>query len=126
ILTIYLLTGSASKGADAVSGKAAEPVALIEGGAVEAVVPDSDEGSGDNSSVGQHVPTGSDHRTAVGEDRFIEGMNALSSPDDLNHLLDLCGNLEQSLKTFCVKLVGLPTLVQRLMRLRDHWHLLSK
>ncbi|KAL5986466.1 hypothetical protein ACLOJK_014799, partial [Asimina triloba] len=35
--------------------------------ATEAVVLDSDEGSGDNSSVGQHVPTGGDHRVIVGE-----------------------------------------------------------
>ncbi|KAL5994181.1 hypothetical protein ACLOJK_035053 [Asimina triloba] len=56
-----------SKGADAMSGRAAEPVAPVEGGAVEAVIPDNDEGSGDNSSVGQHVPTDGGRRVAVGE-----------------------------------------------------------
>ncbi|KAL6006455.1 hypothetical protein ACLOJK_037409 [Asimina triloba] len=162
ILTICLPTGSASKGADAVSGRAAEPVALVEGGAVEAVVPDTDEGSGSNSLVGQHVPTSGDHRTIVGEappsvfylpplasyfstfssqcrlrekvlegvllkyltrifssfrDGFIEGMDALSNPNDLNHLLDLCGNLKQSLKTFGAKLVGLLALMRLLTRL---------
>ncbi|KAL5986626.1 hypothetical protein ACLOJK_014959, partial [Asimina triloba] len=67
ILTICLPTGSASKGANVVSGRVAKPVTLVEGGVVEAVVPDSDEGSGYNSSVEQHVPTGGDHLTTVGE-----------------------------------------------------------
>ncbi|KAL5988778.1 hypothetical protein ACLOJK_026880 [Asimina triloba] len=173
-------------GADAVSRRAAEPIALVEGGAVEAVVSDNDEGSGGNSSMGQHIPSGGDHRTAMGEgssqrdgsggssstptpllninvefikpfqelvsscsiqlqkslhslaqkhlahilfsfqDGFIEGMDPLSDPDDLNHLLDLYDALEQFLRTFGVKLVGLPALMQLLMRLRDYWHLLSK
>ncbi|KAL5985088.1 hypothetical protein ACLOJK_036324, partial [Asimina triloba] len=56
----------ALKGTDAVSGREAEPVAPVEGGAVEAVVPDSEEGSGGNSSMGQHVPIRNDHHVAVG------------------------------------------------------------
>ncbi|KAL5986590.1 hypothetical protein ACLOJK_014923 [Asimina triloba] len=44
--------GSNSKGADDVLGRAAEPVALVKGGVVKAVVPDSDKGSSGNSSVG--------------------------------------------------------------------------
>ncbi|KAL5986697.1 hypothetical protein ACLOJK_015030, partial [Asimina triloba] len=43
--------GSTSKSVDAVSGSAAEPVAPIEGRVVKTVVPDSDGGLGDNSSV---------------------------------------------------------------------------
>ncbi|KAL5979102.1 hypothetical protein ACLOJK_018999 [Asimina triloba] len=61
--------GSASKSVVAASGRVDEPVAHVEGRVTEAVVPDSDEGSGGNSSVGQHVPIGGDHRVAVGEDR---------------------------------------------------------
>ncbi|KAL5980250.1 hypothetical protein ACLOJK_036717 [Asimina triloba] len=53
-------------GTDVVSGRAVEPIAPVEGGAIEAVVPDNDKGSGGNSSTGQHVPTGSDHHIAVG------------------------------------------------------------
>ncbi|KAL6000549.1 hypothetical protein ACLOJK_024248, partial [Asimina triloba] len=58
ILTICFPTSSASKGADAASGGAAEPVAPVGGGAVE-------DG---NSSVGQHVATGGDYRVVVGEE----------------------------------------------------------
>ncbi|KAL6003835.1 hypothetical protein ACLOJK_004381 [Asimina triloba] len=83
------ITGSASKGADTMSGRVAEPVALVEGGAVEAVVPDSDEGSSGNSSVGQHVPAGGDHRIAMGEGPFqTEGSGGSSfgpaPPLDIN------------------------------------------
>ncbi|KAL6003923.1 hypothetical protein ACLOJK_004469, partial [Asimina triloba] len=56
-----------SKVAHVRSRRAAKPVAPIEGGVVEAVVPDSDEGLGGNSSVGQHVPTGGYQRIAEGE-----------------------------------------------------------
>ncbi|KAL6002508.1 hypothetical protein ACLOJK_034441 [Asimina triloba] len=42
----------ASKGADAASRGTAKPVAPVEGGAIKAVVPDSDKGSGDNFSMG--------------------------------------------------------------------------
>ncbi|KAL6002573.1 hypothetical protein ACLOJK_034507 [Asimina triloba] len=135
ILTICLPTGSTLKGADAVSGRAVEPIAPVEGGAVEAVAPDSDEGSGGNSSMEQHVPIDGGRRVAVGEGsprrdgsrgsssaptppldinvEFIEpfwefGMDAVSDSDDLNQLLDLCDALEESLRTFGAKLVGLP------------------
>ncbi|KAL5980253.1 hypothetical protein ACLOJK_036720 [Asimina triloba] len=53
-------------GTDVVSGRAVKPIAPVEGGAIEAVVPDNDKGSGGNSSTGQHVPTGSNHHIAVG------------------------------------------------------------
>ncbi|KAL6001128.1 hypothetical protein ACLOJK_006855 [Asimina triloba] len=66
IMQIYLLTGSASKGTNLVSGRAVVPVAPVEGGAVEAIVPESDERSGDNSLTGQHIPIGDDHHVAVG------------------------------------------------------------
>ncbi|KAL5980223.1 hypothetical protein ACLOJK_036690 [Asimina triloba] len=54
------------------SGSVAEPVAPIEGRAVEAVVPDSDEGSSCNSLVGQHVLTSGvdDCRVTVSEASF--------------------------------------------------------
>ncbi|KAL6000454.1 hypothetical protein ACLOJK_024150, partial [Asimina triloba] len=41
-------------------------VTPVEGGAVMAIVLDSDERSGDNSSMGQHIPTGDDHHVSVG------------------------------------------------------------
>ncbi|KAL5986258.1 hypothetical protein ACLOJK_014591, partial [Asimina triloba] len=59
--------GSTSKSVDVASGSAAEPVSPVEGRVAEAVVLDSDEGSSGNSLVGQHVPTGGDHRVAVSE-----------------------------------------------------------
>ncbi|KAL6000359.1 hypothetical protein ACLOJK_024054 [Asimina triloba] len=119
---------AALKGADVVSGRVAKPVAPVQGGAVEVIVPDSDEDLGDNSSLWQHVPTEGVCRVTVGEvteatvlvgaktsyayfssfrDGFIEAMDALSDPDDLNHLLDLCNTLEQSLRTFGAKFLNL-------------------
>ncbi|KAL5980244.1 hypothetical protein ACLOJK_036711, partial [Asimina triloba] len=68
---------------------AAESVALAEGRAIEAVVLDSDDGSGSNSSVGQHVPTGGDRWITVSEGPFRrEGFrgscSGLAPPLDIN------------------------------------------
>ncbi|KAL5980205.1 hypothetical protein ACLOJK_036672 [Asimina triloba] len=71
---------SASKSVDAALRSAAELVAPVKGRAAEAIVPDSDEGSGGNSSVGQHVPTGGDRRVAVSEGpSWREGFGRSSS-----------------------------------------------
>ncbi|KAL5985158.1 hypothetical protein ACLOJK_036395 [Asimina triloba] len=61
---------AAREGADAATGRAAELVALAEVGVVEVVVPDNDEGSGGNSSVGQQVPTGGGRQVAMGEESY--------------------------------------------------------
>ncbi|KAL6002542.1 hypothetical protein ACLOJK_034475 [Asimina triloba] len=138
---------------DSITGRVAVPVALIEGGAVEAIVPDSDEGSGDNSSMASSRREGSGGsssgptplldinvefvepfqqlkcltRTLSSfRDEFIKGMDALGDLDELDHLLGLCGNLEHSLKTFGATLMGLPTLVQLLQRFCDYWYLSSR
>ncbi|KAL5986375.1 hypothetical protein ACLOJK_014708 [Asimina triloba] len=157
------VTGSTYKDAKATSGRAVELVAPVEGGAVGVVVPDSDKGSGDNSSVGQHVPTDGDHRVGVGEDGsrgsssapvppldinvefiepfqelkhlarafssfwdgFIESLDDLDDPDDLNYFLDQCDRLEESLKSFGAKLAGLLALQemdQLAASVREHEH----
>ncbi|KAL6000467.1 hypothetical protein ACLOJK_024166, partial [Asimina triloba] len=51
--------GLASKSFDAASGRAPEPVVPIEGRAADAIIPDSDEGSSDNTSVGPSRREGS-------------------------------------------------------------------
>ncbi|KAL6000227.1 hypothetical protein ACLOJK_023922 [Asimina triloba] len=79
--------GSALKGADGVSRRAAKLVALVEGGAIEVVVPDSDEGSGSNSSMRQHVPTGGDHRTTVGEESGMLTFVRSTNPQFMRALL---------------------------------------
>ncbi|KAL5980084.1 hypothetical protein ACLOJK_036551 [Asimina triloba] len=163
-------TSSAFKSVDAVLRSAVEPIASGERIAIEAIVPDNDNGSGGNSSVGQHLPTcnADDHRNTVSEglpqrdgsresstgitapldintefiepfrelassyfrrlmhtlssfrDEFVKSLDDMDDPDDFDYLLNLCGNLKQSLRCFDTKLVGLPALTQLLTRFRDY------
>ncbi|KAL6002549.1 hypothetical protein ACLOJK_034482 [Asimina triloba] len=96
---------SASKIADAVSRSAVELITSRERRAAEAVVPDNDNGSGDNSLVRQHVPAGhaDDHRKIASEDKFVKSFDGMERLDDLDYLLNLCGDLEQSLRCFSVE-----------------------
>ncbi|KAL5984445.1 hypothetical protein ACLOJK_018550 [Asimina triloba] len=105
-------TSSSSKSVDAVSMSAVELVASRESRAAEAVIPDNDDGSGSNSSVGQHVPTGNanDRRNtrplhssmrrclsrtlSSFRDEFIKSLDDMDGPNDFDYLLDLCGDLE--------------------------------
>ncbi|KAL5994164.1 hypothetical protein ACLOJK_035036 [Asimina triloba] len=170
----------ASKDTDVASGKAIVLVAPVKG-AVEVIVPNNDERSGDNSLLGQHIPNGDDHHVAPRRegsggsssvpappldinvefvepfrqlvssysvqlqrplrslvqkcltctltsfrDGFIEGMDALSDPDDFDHLLGLCDSLEHSLKNLDASSMGLQALVRLLTRFHDYWPLSSR
>ncbi|KAL6003813.1 hypothetical protein ACLOJK_004359 [Asimina triloba] len=132
-----------SKSVDPVSRSAAESVASRKRIAAEVVIPDNDNDSGDNSLVGQHVPTGDadDRRNTVSkglsqrdgsgesstgptpsldiygslcpsmqrrlmrtlssfQDDFVKSLDEIDGSDDFVYLLNLCGDLEQSLRRF--------------------------
>ncbi|KAL5988760.1 hypothetical protein ACLOJK_026862, partial [Asimina triloba] len=77
-------TGTASMSTDAALGRVAEPIVPVEGRAPGAVVPDSNEGSGGNSSVRQYVPTGGAHRVAMGDNGSGGSSSAPTPPLDIN------------------------------------------
>ncbi|KAL6001096.1 hypothetical protein ACLOJK_006823, partial [Asimina triloba] len=70
---------------------AAEPFASIDRIAADAIIPDNDNGSGGNSLVGRHVPTGdaSNHPDTASDglsrrDGFEESFTGRTLPLDIN------------------------------------------